>query len=207
MTSSPVSRIAAGANRLASKSGLLKPLPSLLFLTDPARTPDPVAVAQNLPRGSGVILRHYEEPGREGLALALAKICKRRGLVFLVGSDAALARRVGADGIHLPEALLNLSRGIRLRHSNWLITGAAHGSQGLRRAARSGVDAALLAPVFGTASHPGRAHLGPLRFRALLRGASIPIYGLGGISGQTIRRLQGAKLAGVAVIGAAIGEN
>lgn len=174
-------------------------------MTDPVRTPDPVSVAQRLPRGSGVILRHYEEPGRATLAQELANACKRRGHVFLVGSDFDLARQVGADGVHLPEALVGQARCIRLHHSDWLITGAAHGPRGLRSAAKGGVDAALLAPVFRTDSHPGQPYLGPLHFRALVQSASIPIYGLGGITVQSIKRMQGAKVAGVAVIGAAMG--
>ena len=173
-------------------------------MTDPVRTPDPAAVARGLPRGSGVILRHYDSPEREELAHGLVKVCRQKELVLLVGGDAALARKVGAGGVHLPEGLVDLAPQIRRRHPRWIVTAAVHGREGLRRAARHRVDAALLAPVFKTASHPDRDCLGPLRFRALGAGALVPVYGLGGISVQTIRRLQGARLAGVAVIGAAM---
>lgn len=206
MASSPASQIAAAAALLARKRSAGPPRPTLLFLTDPARTPDPVAVAENLPVGSGVILRHYGEPGREALARTLARTCKRRGLLFLVGADPELARAVGADGVHFPEALVDSARATKLRQPGWLITAAAHGAYGLRQATKSQVDAALLAPVFATDSHPGQPFLGPLRFRALIRNAAIPVYGLGGISVRTIRRLEGAKVAGVAVVGAALGS-
>lgn len=206
MASSPASQIAASAALLGKERSAGRPLPSLLFLTDPVRTPDPVAVAENLPGGSGVILRHYGAPGREALARTLAKTCKRRGLLFLVGADHELARDVGADGVHFPEALVERTRAIRLRQPDWLITAAAHGIAGLRQAEKSQVDAALLAPVFATDSHPGQSFLGPLRFRALVRSTAVPVYGLGGISVRTIRRLEGAKAVGVAVIGAAMGR-
>ena len=206
MASSPASRIATAAAQLAESHRSRQPLPSLLFMTDPARTPDPVSVARHLPRGSGVILRHYEEPGRATMARKLANMCKRRGLLFLVGGDIGLARQVGADGVHLPEALVGQARCIRLRHWEWLITGAAHGSRGLLSAAKSGVDAAILAPVFRTDSHPGQPCLGPMRFRALLQSTPIPVYGLGGITVQSIKRMEGAKVAGVAIIGAAMGQ-
>ena len=207
MASSPVQQIAAKAARLAALRPRASALPSLLFLTDPVRTPDPVAVARNLPPGTGVILRHYEEAGREELARALAKICKQQRLVYLIGADATLARQVGADGVHLPEARLREAGAIRLRHPNWLITAAAHGRPALRQAGAYQIDAMLLAPVFGTESHPGRPYLGPLRFRALVRNAQTPVYGLGGITARSIGRLEGAQVAGVAVIGAAVGAS
>lgn len=205
MARSTALRIAASAARLSDGNLSCQPLPSLLFLTDFVRTPDPAKIARNLPRGTGVILRHYEDPEREALARALSRICKRRGLVFIIGGDAALAQRVGADGVHLPEALIDTAREIRRRHPRWLITTAAHSAQALRRAAISGVDAALLSPVFGTASHPDQPTLGPLRFRTLVQSAAIPVYGLGGITVKTIRRLERAQTVGIAVIGAVAG--
>ena len=93
---------------------------------------DPLPAIARLPRGAGVIFRHYGAKGRDELGAAVARACRARGLVLLVAVDAGLALRLRADGIHLPERALH-----QLRHLNrqgWLVTAAAHGGMGLRRA-------------------------------------------------------------------------
>jgi thiamine-phosphate pyrophosphorylase len=104
--------------------------------------------------------------------------------------------------LHLPEVRASAAMAWRIRKKSWLITVSAHGIPGLLRARRFGADAALLAPVFATESHPGAASLGILRFARLVHAARLPVYALGGMSGATARRLNGSGCAGIAAIGA-----
>lgn len=185
--------------------GLPRELPAQLLLTDSRRLPDPLPAAARLPRGSGVILRHYDWPRakRLALALALARLCRRRGLVLLVAGDAGLALAAGADGLHLPEGLGPLAAGLRRRRRDWIVTQAAHGAGAVARAVPAGVDAVLISPVFATASHPGAAGLGVVRFAALAMQAvraGLAVYALGGVNAVSARRLRGLPLAGVAAI-------
>ena len=121
---------AASLKRAAGSS-----LPALLLMTDEARLADPLPAANALPAGSGIILRHYGAPEREALARRLAAaIARRRGLVLLVGEDPALARRVGAHGVHLPERAIGRAGAVRWQR-DWLITAAAHSHAALRAAA------------------------------------------------------------------------
>lgn len=171
-------------------------------VTDAARVPDPAAMAEALPRGTVVIFRHYESPDRTGLGRCMAAVCRRRGLVLLVAGDHRLAAALGADGLHLPEGLARhgvLSPALLwLRKRNGLLTAAAHGPAALARAARLGADAALLSPVFPTASHPGAATLGPWRFSLTARRARLPVIALGGMSARRMARLgHAAGWAGV----------
>ncbi|MSO73946.1 MAG: thiamine monophosphate synthase [Alphaproteobacteria bacterium] len=188
----------------ASISGA-RVLPPLLLMTDPARLPDPCAAAERLPRGSGVILRAYEAAERDRLAHALVDITRRRGLVLLIAVDAALAAEIGADGIHLPEALSGQARALR-RRPDWLVTVAAHSLAALHSAARAGADAALLSPVFATASHPEMAPLGPHQFAALVRRARLPVYALGGITKANAPLLHASGAVGIAGISALSGR-
>ena len=139
--------------------------------------------------------------GRRAVGRRRGQPARRRGLVLLVAGDVELAIRLGAQGLHLPEAELHRAPALRLRQPHWLLTGAAHGRQALNKAARLGLDAVLLSPVFATASHPGGAFLGPLRFQALSRGRALPVLALGGIDAETVRRLP-VGASGIAAIGA-----
>lgn len=199
-----MSTVANLARALNRRHAAGRRLPALILMTDHRRLPDPAPVAARLPAGAAVIFRHYGDGRRAERLAALARVCRRRRLVLLVAGDARLALRAGAAGVHLPEGLLPSAR-LRRPRRGWLITAAAHGEAALARAAAAGADAALLAPVFETASHPEARRLGPLRFAALVRRARLPVYALGGIDRQTARRLAGSGAVGIAAIGALAG--
>lgn len=157
-----------------------------------------IAAVAALPRDAGVVLRHRDPAARARLARALAPVCRARGLVLLIAGDGPLAARVGAAGVHLPEARAGEARGWRRRHPGWLITAAAHGARALHAAARAGADAAVLSPVFATASHPDARPLGPLRFARLARQCSLPVYALGGVTAATATALKNSGAVGIA---------
>ena len=169
----------------------------LVLMTDDARLSDPVAAARRLPRGSLIVVRARDEAKRARLALSLKPITRSRGLTLLIAGDAALTARIGADGLHLPEVRACEASHWRARHSNWIITAAAHSLRACR-----GADAVFLSPVFATGSHPDAATLGALRARIIARLSPVPVYALGGIDAKSVRRLRDGAFAGVAAVGA-----
>ena len=202
--------------RIAKPCSLRRHLPALILLSDETRLADPRAAIARLPRGAAVILRHYglSPTDRADLARRLRALTRRKGVLLLIAvtdrRSLALARTVGADGIHLPEWRLRQGawRSLIGRKPNALVTGAAHSWPALRRAAAWGLDAVLLSPVFPTASHrashrEGRA-LGPLRFSSWARRIPIPVYPLGGIDRRSAARLRSSPACGLAGIGGLI---
>ena len=188
--------IANLAERLKRRNGRPE-LPSLILMTDEDRLPDP--------QGAAVCLRHYGVPGRAELARALRQLCRRKGLRLIVAGDAGLAASVGADGLHLPEAVMRahpLAALLWRRRPGRILTVAAHSPSALFAAQRLGADAALLAPVFPTQSHPDVKPIGPLRFAAWCRAAPLPVYALGGVDVVSCRCIMGTRAAGLAAIGA-----
>lgn len=183
-------------------------LPPLLLLTDDQRGPDPLTAIAALPRGSGVVFRSQALKSTQAeKARALARLCRRRGLVFLVAADWRLAATVRADGLHLPEKQARV--GVLAPAKLWLqrgklLTVAAHSPAALARAARLGANAALLSPVFPTESHPGGASIGPVRFSAWSRAAAVATYALGGVRQGNSRRLVDSGAIGVATVGGTI---
>ncbi|MFN3230627.1 MAG: thiamine phosphate synthase [Alphaproteobacteria bacterium] len=190
------------AKRLRAASNRPTPLPPLWFLTDASRVRDPVTVANHLPAGTGIILRDYDLPSRRELAMDLLGVARARELMLLIGKDEDLCLAVQADGLHLPEGLMDEAPALRHRHPDIFITAAAHGLGALGRAARAGVDAAFLSPVFATQSHAGAPCLGPIRAARMARQAALPVFALGGIDRHSVRRLQGGAFSGVGAIGA-----
>ncbi len=182
----------ATARRLGPKAP-----PVLWLFTDIARLPDPRLAAARLPRGiAGVVLRHDSHPDRVAIGRDLARICRVRRLVLVVAGDVRLAASLGA-GVHL--------RGGRwpgsLRRSG-MVTSSAHSLPDLRRARRNGATLAFLSPAFATASHPGQPALGACRWASLAARAGLPVAALGGIGGDSVRRLPPDRCRGAGAIGA-----
>lgn len=178
--------------------------PALILMTDEQRLTDPLRAARALPKGAAIILRHTNERARARLAAQLKTIARASGLRLLIADDAHLAQRVGADGLHLPEVRLREASHWKALRPSWLITVAAHSAHSLAIASRAGADAALLAPAFATASHKERAPLGVTKLRLMSMQATLPVHALGGIDAANVGRLRGARLAGIAAIGALI---
>lgn len=154
-----------------------------------------------LPAGSAVIFRDYDAPRREAVARRYLSICRARGVFFLVAGDAALAARIGADGVHWP-SFRTAPAPFPPRQAPFIVTAACHTAAELAGAAARGADLALLSPVFRTQSHPGAAELGADRFRALAAASPIPVLALGGVDCGNARLLIERNVAGIAAIGA-----
>lgn len=194
----------AEAARLIKPRHFARPLPRLILMTDAVRLPDPVPAVLALPRGSAIILREQDRAKRAALARELLALCRSRKVRLLIAGDWRLVCTIGADGLHLSEALVRHGRRDwrRALAPDRIVTAAAHSRRAIRLAAQSGVDAVLLSPVFATLSHPRAAALGPLRFARWVGESPVPLYALGGIDATRAKRLRGIELAGFAAIGA-----
>jgi thiamine-phosphate pyrophosphorylase len=189
-------KLARAAARLNARRG--RGLPALVLMTDDARGADWVSAVAALPRGAAVIVRHREPRARAALARRLKGVCAARRLKLLIADDIALAVRVRADGVHVPQRQGAKIAAIKARHPRWLVSASAHGAASVGAAAAA--DAVIIAPVFATASHPGRAPLGAMRFAALAQGGHAA-YALGGIDARSVQRLAAMPVCGIALIG------
>ena len=171
-------------------------LPTCLFLTDPERTPDPAAIIENLPWGSGLVYRHFGASNRFEISEQLAKLTSLYGIKFLIAADPLLAVSVGADGVHWPEAKLPQARIWRGRFV--LQTASAHSRRAIWRATRLDMDAVLVSAVFPSESKSAGQPLGVCRFRQLVATSPLPVFGLGGINANNAQRISAvAGLSGV----------
>ena len=169
------------------------PLPRLWLVTDEWRLPDPLPAIARLPVGGGVILRHHGWPGRRSLAVAVARLCRRKRLVLLVANDWRLAAAIGAAGVHLAEGVSRAGRTapcrLWCRQRRALLSVAAHSIRAVHAASSLNADQCLLSQAFASASHPGATPLGAVRFAMLARRSPLPIIALGGLNRRSFRRL------------------
>ena len=157
------------------------PLPRLWLMTDERMGEELWQALERLPRGSGVIFRHYKSAERRALFERVPAVARRRGLVLLLAGSPRQAVGWRADGAHGGSRHLRAARPL-------VRTAPAHGARELA-AAQSHAHAVLLSPAFATRSHPGARTLGALRFGLLARRGNVPLIALGGMDAKRFRRL------------------
>lgn len=148
------------------------------------------AIVAALPRGSGIVFRHYATPppARRALFEQVRRIARARAHVLLVAG----APLPGGDGMH----------GRTARRGRGMATRPVHSVAERIAAERAGVDAIFVSPVFATASHPGARVLGRVRFGLLVHGARVPVIALGGMTVTRAATLRPFGVAGWAAIDA-----
>ncbi len=169
------------------------PLPKIWLMTDP-RLENLEAVIRALPRGAGIIFRHYDLPHAERLALFKRAIrsAKARQHLVLLADRPAISRQWGADGAH-NRSLLR-SQGLR--------TVAVHTARDAVLASRVKADLIFVSPVYVTRSHPDGRPIGSIGLARLAgreRGRTIA---LGGMTAARMKALRTLGIHGWAAIDA-----
>jgi thiamine-phosphate pyrophosphorylase len=146
------------------------------------------AALDRLPRGAGVIFRHYSWPAAERRMLyeRVRTITKRRKLVLILAGTPQEAIAWKADGAH--------GRSRHRRTLRRLIRSApVHDSAELHTVGKA--DLRLVSPIHPTRSHPDARTLGHVRLGLLLGRDRHGIVALGGMNPARARplRLLGIK--------------
>lgn len=133
----------------------------------------------------------------ERFAGAVIGLARPYGARVLINSDIGLARRVGADGVHLTAMQL-----ARLQHRPVLgwCAASCHDAAELARADQLGIDFAVLGPVQATPTHPLAQTLGWEGFRALARQAALPVFALGGMRPDDVEVARHCGAQGIAMM-------
>ena len=79
-----------------------QPLPRLWLMTDERQGEGLWRALERLPRGAGIIFRHYSLPAGERRALfeRIKPVARQKRLMLLLAGSAGEARAWGADGSH-----------------------------------------------------------------------------------------------------------
>lgn len=167
-------------------------LPAIWLVTDARNDERLEHTLRRLPRGSGLIFRHYhlEDKDRDARFASLARAARRRGHLVALAGTAGEARRQQAGAAY--GAARSLHAGPAMMR---LVT--VHSLREIARAQRIRADAIVLSPVFATRSHLEAVLLGPIRFRLLARHACVPVIALGGMTERHARRLRWRRWAAI----------
>jgi len=170
---------------------------------------DPALVLEEAIAG-GITMFQYREKGagalegneRMELAAKLRRLCRERGVPFIVNDDVELALALDADGVHVgqdDEAAANVRRSIG---GHRILGVSAYDEREAELAIRAGADYLGVGPVFATRTkEDAKAASGVASIaRIRERGMRIPLVGIGGIHDGNAADVIRAGADGVSVI-------
>jgi len=171
-----------------------QPLPTLWMMSDERMGDGFLPALARMPKGSGLLFRHYATPAAERRALfdVARRIARARRMVIILAGRVQAATAWRADGVH----------GGRRVHTprSLLHTMPAHNRRELRTAESCGADLIFVSPVFPTRSHPGARMLGRRGLIQLTLQAKTPVIALGGMTEHRFKTLKSKNIIGWSAI-------
>ena len=133
-------------------------------------------------------------------AIALAKLCHRYGVPLLINDNVEIARRSGADGVHVGQEDMAAEEVRDILGSDMIVGVTAKTVEQALRAQDAGADYLGSGAVFGSSTKLNAKPMTRETLSAITSAVSIPVVAIGGIHSGNILELAGTGIAGVAVV-------
>lgn len=144
------------------------------------------------------------------VAEALLKECRRHGAVMIIDDRVALAKEIGADGVHLGHDDMPIAEARAVLGGKYIIGGTANTLEDVMRIYEGGGDYVGCGPYrFTTTKKKLSPVLGTDGYRRILdgmkaHGIELPVVAIGGIELDDVAILKNTGVAGIAISGAVI---
>ena len=133
-------------------------------------------------------------------AVDMAKLCHRYGVPLLINDNVDIARRSGADGVHVGQDDMEAAGARSILGSDMIVGVTAKTVEQAMRAEAAGADYLGSGAVFGSSTKLNAKPMTKELLNAICRAVEIPVVAIGGISRQNILELSGTEIDGVAVV-------
>ena len=165
----------------------------------------PEAVEEAIVGGATIVqLREKEAAHDEFLRLAkdVLAVCRRHGVPLIINDDVEIALECGADGVHVGQEDMELTRARAMLGADSIIGVSAHDAEEARRAFENGADYLGSGAVFPTGTKDVKSCIGPDGLARVAASVGIPVVAIGGITADNMSALAGTGAAGAAVVSA-----
>ena len=133
-------------------------------------------------------------------AVELAKLCHRYGVPLLINDHVEIARRSGADGVHVGQDDMEAASVRNILGSDMIVGVTAKTIEQAIRAQEAGANYLGSGAVFGSATKLNAKPMTRELLGAICHAVSIPVVAIGGINRHNILELAGTDISGVAVV-------
>ena len=133
-------------------------------------------------------------------AVQMAKLCHRYGVPLLINDNVEIARRSGADGVHVGQDDMEAASVRSVLGSDMIVGVTAKTVEQALRAQEAGADYLGSGAVFGSSTKLNAKPMTKELLNAICHAVSIPVVAIGGINRDNILELEGTDICGVAVV-------
>ena len=133
-------------------------------------------------------------------ALAAAELCQELGVLFVLNDHPALAREVGADGVHVGQEDMPVAQTRELVGEEMLVGLSTHSPREVDAAASAPLDYIAVGPLHPTPTKPGRPAVGLELVRYAHAHATVPFFAIGGIDASNVGEVREASAGRICVL-------
>lgn len=133
-------------------------------------------------------------------AIDMAKLCHRYGVPLLINDNVEIARRSGADGVHVGQDDMEAASVRSILGSDMIVGVTAKTVEQALRAQEAGADYLGSGAVFGSSTKLNAKPMTKELLKTICNAVSIPVVAIGGINRSNILELAGTNIDGVAVV-------
>ena len=133
-------------------------------------------------------------------AVDMAKLCHRHGVPLLINDNVEIARRSGADGVHIGQNDIEAASARSILGSEMIVGVTAKTVDQAIRAQEAGANYLGSGAVFGSSTKTNAKPMTKELLKSICNAVSIPVVAIGGINRNNILELAGTDLSGVSVV-------
>lgn len=150
--------------------------------------------------------KNLSESAFEKEAIAIQDLCRAHGIPFVVNDNVEIAKRMGADGVHVGQSDMEAGDVRALLGPDAILGVSAQTVEQAKLAEARGADYLGVGAVFPTGSKDDAIEVPFETLKAICEAVSIPVVAIGGISEENVSELKGSGICGIAVISAIFGK-
>lgn len=157
------------------------------------RKRDLVRLTKSVIRGGADIIQLRDKISVDSKILReaekLRSITKDKDTLFIINDRPDIAKKVGADGVHLGRKDLPIKLARRVLGKNSIIGLSCHNLEDVLFAKKSKADYISIGPVFKTPLKPEFKPVNLYSFKDLEKRINIPVFAIGGINYKNLKKI------------------
>lgn len=150
--------------------------------------------------------KNLSESAFEKEAIAIQELCRKHDVPFVVNDNVDIAKRMGADGVHVGQSDMEAGDVRALLGPDAILGVSAQTVEQALLAQERGADYLGVGAVFPTGSKDDAVEVSHETLKAICEAVDIPVVAIGGITAENLSELKGSGICGIAVISAIFGQ-
>lgn len=139
-------------------------------------------------------------------ALEIQKLCKEYKVPFVINDNVELAKKIGADGVHVGQSDMEALDVRKVLGDDKIIGVSAQTVEQAELAEKHGADYLGVGAVFPTGSKNDAIEVSFETLQEICEHVHIPVIAIGGITRDNVVELSQSGICGIAVISAIFGQ-